>query len=603
MFDDGLALKNDGTLVTWGNSNNYLVSHAPPGSHFSAISGSLGAALAHRIDGTFTLWGQAGWAVVDNAPTGRIFQSATLGMYHGVGLDPSGQIYSWGSDFDGQVSNTPIGVGFLKAVATPYGGIALDANGAIHAWGWDEYGQVSDAPSKQGFVDIAGGNQAHHALKPDGTIVSWGNSNFGQTQSPVGESYTKLAAGSWHAIAMFETPASSNHPPVANDDDLWGQRGHVADFDVLENDSDPDGDFLFIAHVSGANHGTLSTNGEWVTYQPDNNFEGFDSFQYTIEDPSGASASATVSVTISENHAPAAITDTAETWIDTPVIVSVVDNDTDAEGNLDPTTVTIGQQPSHGFVINLGDGRVSYTPTNSNVQNDTFTYQVADTVGAWSNNANVNISFDSGSNNIPTARNDFGIVGDDADTVEINVLANDFDPDGDALDLASVVIESQGGKGHATRMDNGWVSYTAGDTASETTDTFTYSMTDVHGNRSNIATVEIMIGGDDDFRNGPTLSAGELTPGSRSAIWLDHADDSAAVQFAWATTTGNKMTKCGEIGLGEDAEVLGIIHANQNGRAVLWFRVHPGWSGKTIFLQALDLNKQLLSNTLQVTIP
>ena len=92
------------------------------------------------------------------------------------------------------------------------------------------------------------------------------------------------------------------------------------------------------------------------------------------------------------NSAPKASFDSATTTGCEPVTFSLVDNDTDIDGNLDPNSVTITQDPSKGSVVNNGDGTVTYTPDDGPNSTDTFNYTVADTGGLVSNNATVQVT-------------------------------------------------------------------------------------------------------------------------------------------------------------------------------------------------------------------
>ena len=77
---------------------------------------------------------------------------------------------------------------------------------------------------------------------------------------------------------------------------------------VLANDSDPDpGQTLTIISVTSASHGlaAIATGGTTVSYTPQPDYFGADSFTYTISDGRGGTATATVSVTVLEvNDAP-----------------------------------------------------------------------------------------------------------------------------------------------------------------------------------------------------------------------------------------------------------------------------------------------------------
>lgn len=75
-------------------------------------------------------------------------------------------------------------------------------------------------------------------------------------------------------------------------------------------------------------------------------------------------------------HAPVAADDSAETAENRAVAVSVLANDTDANG--DPLMVVGVTQGAHGSVVNNGDGTVTYAPAAGSVGTDGFTYTAAD---------------------------------------------------------------------------------------------------------------------------------------------------------------------------------------------------------------------------------
>ncbi|MFQ5964134.1 MAG: Ig-like domain-containing protein [Candidatus Scalinduaceae bacterium] len=65
------------------------------------------------------------------------------------------------------------------------------------------------------------------------------------------------------------------------------------------------------------------------------------------------------------DNPPEAIDDFATTTKNTPVTIDVAANDTDQDGNLDPTTVVVSAPPSNGTAISNGDGTITYTPDTS----------------------------------------------------------------------------------------------------------------------------------------------------------------------------------------------------------------------------------------------
>ncbi|NNJ10270.1 tandem-95 repeat protein, partial [Chloroflexales bacterium ZM16-3] len=104
---------------------------------------------------------------------------------------------------------------------------------------------------------------------------------------------------------LTSAPASKqitiNQPPVAVDDTVNVTINSIAQaIDVLANDSDPEDDTLTVTAVTQGSHGTVAVGagGANVTYTPDANYIGADSFTYTISDGHGGSATATVRVTV-----------------------------------------------------------------------------------------------------------------------------------------------------------------------------------------------------------------------------------------------------------------------------------------------------------------
>ena len=193
--------------------------------------------------------------------------------------------------------------------------------------------------------------------------------------------------------------------------------------------------------------------------------------------------------------APQAIYDPIATDMETAVTLDVSANDTDLDGNLDATSVVIVQSASHGSVVNNGDGTVTYTPDVGWYGGDTIVYNISDTFGLVSNNATIGVMVNGTSNTIPTANSDsagteLGVA------VTIDVMANDTDADGDALDASSVAVNAQGNKGTAVVNGDGTITYTPAPSHQfglNSTDSFTYTVNDVNGGVSNIATVELKL--------------------------------------------------------------------------------------------------------------
>ncbi|WP_317148235.1 Ig-like domain-containing protein [Mycobacterium sp. 29Ha] len=177
-------------------------------------------------------------------------------------------------------------------------------------------------------------------------------------------------------VTITVTPA--NDPPTAVGNTATVAEDSIANpIDVLPDDSDPDGDALTVTTVTqGANGSAHLVDGS-VTYTPNANFHGTDSFTYTISDGNGGTATATVSVTVTGvNDPPNAIGDTATVTEDSRTnTIEVLAGDTDIDG--DTLTVIAVTQGANGSV-HLVDGSVTYTPNANFSGSDSFTYTISD---------------------------------------------------------------------------------------------------------------------------------------------------------------------------------------------------------------------------------
>ncbi|APZ54652.1 Ig-like domain-containing protein [Salipiger abyssi] len=94
------------------------------------------------------------------------------------------------------------------------------------------------------------------------------------------------------------TPGENGAPDAVNDLYATTQTSPVT-FDPTENDSDPDGDPLTITSLGDAPNGTVTLNEDGtVTFVADEDFTGYDSFTYTVDDGNGGSDSAFVTVEV-----------------------------------------------------------------------------------------------------------------------------------------------------------------------------------------------------------------------------------------------------------------------------------------------------------------
>ena len=134
------------------------------------------------------------------------------------------------------------------------------------------------------------------------------------------------------------TITDSNTDPVATaDSPTIAEDAGATAVSVLANDTDTESDALTIARVTDGTHGAvvITGGGAGLTYQSDPDYNGPDSFTYTISDGHGGSATGTVTVTITPvNDDPVAALDSLQIDEDAgTTTLDVLANDTDIDGD------------------------------------------------------------------------------------------------------------------------------------------------------------------------------------------------------------------------------------------------------------------------------
>jgi len=225
---------------------------------------------------------------------------------------------------------------------------------------------------------------------------------------------------------------------------------------------------------------TVDPDGTYE-YTPDADFNGTDSFTYTVTDTDGGTDTATVSLTISPvNDAPVAINGTLNAVEDTPAPgnVSVLADDIDG----DLLGYAVSTQAANGTVVMTGSGAFTYTPNANFNGTDDFTFTVFD--GSTTDTATVSISV-AAVNDAPVSSGGAITVNEDTSG---NGLVTASDVDGDPLTFA---LASYVGNGSVTVNPDGTFNYTPG-LNENGTDSFTYTVSDGQGG-STTQTVNVTI--------------------------------------------------------------------------------------------------------------
>ncbi|MDR6965912.1 hypothetical protein J2X29_003892 [Shewanella putrefaciens] len=170
---------------------------------------------------------------------------------------------------------------------------------------------------------------------------------------------------------------NGNHLPVANPDSVSLSWNQSIDVDVLANDTDSDGDTLTVTQVV-SEFGTVAIlANQHVSYTAATDFVGTDVLIYSITDGKGGTASSELTVIVSGNVAPIAVNDSATTDDRTSLLIDVLSNDSDPDGN----SLTLISATAQQGVVSVESNKLRYIPKTGFDGVDTVSYRISDGFG------------------------------------------------------------------------------------------------------------------------------------------------------------------------------------------------------------------------------
>jgi hypothetical protein len=184
------ALLLSGLFSVWaGPLAAPVAAAAPAGGEFS---------LALKSDGTVVTWGRN----ASNPPAGLTGVTAiAAGEQHCLALESDGTVVAWGAEYGGGI-DVPAGLSGVTAIAAGnLFSLALKSDGTIVAWGDDTHSQTNVPAGLTGVTAISAGRYHSLALKSDGTIVAWGR--FASSPPDGLSGVTAIAAGESHSLALY----------------------------------------------------------------------------------------------------------------------------------------------------------------------------------------------------------------------------------------------------------------------------------------------------------------------------------------------------------------------------------------------------------------
>ncbi|MER2491972.1 Ig-like domain-containing protein [Catenovulum sediminis] len=374
--------------------------------------------------------------------------------------------------------------------------------------------------------------------------------------------------GSSASAVLTVTIGSVNDMPIAQDDSATINEDQAVTLDVLANDSDPDGDSLNITQAT-ANNATVIINNNQLEITPELDFNGSITINYTIDDGNSGTDSATVNLTVNAvNDLPIATSDNVTTAEDTQIIIDVLANDSDVDGD----SLSIASVDASLGTANIVNNKIEYTPALNATGLVTLNYSISDGNGG---SANSTVDIDVGGvNDNPVANDDNLALNEDTVTL-IDVLANDTDADGNSL----VIVSASASTGTATIAANkisytpvansngsATINYTISD-GSGGTDTATVNLTINPVNDHPVAVLDTVsvdedtqitidvLANDTDVENDAltittaTSSSGTLSIVDNKLDFTPVLNDSSAVTISYDISDGNGGSASGSVNI------------------------------------------------------
>jgi len=392
-------------------------------------------------------------------------------------------------------------------------------------------------------------------------------------------------------VSITVTPA--NDAPFANSQSVSTPEDTA--LPITLTGSDVEGTPLTFVLVSGPANGSLSgfnTNTGALTYQPNTNYTGADSFTFRTSDGTNTSALATVSITVTAvNDAPIANNDFTGTPRNVPVTINVLANDSDVDGN----PISLFSQSTTNGTLSVVGTNLFFTPASNYVGSVVLTYTITDGNSAFAT-AFVFVNVTIGTNTPPVANNDVVSVPEDS-LLTFDPRGNDLDADGDPFFISGVVTTN----GTASVAGGTNVSYLP-PTNFVGTVTLTYTINDGNGGTASATiTVTVTPVNDAPFANSQSVSTPEDTA---LPVTLTGSDvEGSPLTFVLVASPANGTIT----GFNTNAGALTYRpNTNYTGADSFTFRVNDGSSNSavaTVSITVTPVNDAPFANNQSVSTP
>ena len=337
----------------------------------------------------------------------RLFLAVAVG---GISISAEGRNFGL-SEFCAVINGAPVAVN--------------DEN--FGPWNNPLIGDVSDND-----FDPNGDLLTYTVLTPpsNGVLTMQSNGQYVYVPNPAffgfdGATYQVCDPSGLCATAMIELAlALVNGPPVVSDETLFVPAGLPFQANLALNDFDPDFEPIFynvLVNPSNVTGLSLSMFGV-VSFTPNPGFSGTIVMVYQGCDPCGACDVGVATFNVAVNLPPIVNDDSHFTSLNTPLALSVAQNDSDPEGY--PLTYSVIEGPDHGTMVLASNGSYVYTPTSFFSGFDYITYEACDPYGLCAEAVlEIEVVF---VNVNPVAENDSFTMNEDG-VLQASAATNDYD--------------------------------------------------------------------------------------------------------------------------------------------------------------------------------
>jgi hypothetical protein len=279
---------------------------------------------------------------------------------------------------EGGANNNDVDAG-VTSIRSPE--ITLPAANNLTLSFWSYFAHGSNATNADYLrVTVVGSSTAmvfEELGAPENDDAAWAINNVSLDAFAGDTVYVLITAADDAGDSLVEAAVDNvmimvNQTPTAHPQSVETQED--TQLDITLSGSDPDGDWLTYIVVMSPTHGTLSGTAPDLTYIPSENFNGSDSFSFTVSDGQISSEPAEVNIDITPvNDAPVADSQSVMTTASTPVAVTLSGSDIDG----DEITFSVLSGPEHGMLSGAAPNLV-YTPAVGYTAEDSFSFIVND---------------------------------------------------------------------------------------------------------------------------------------------------------------------------------------------------------------------------------